>query len=194
MSIPAVQSAGTQDRPRVISVITLAFSGDPLVRWLFPDPKRYLDLFPQLADAFGGNGLAHGATFITGGGTAAALWLPPGIEPDNERMSAVTAGNIERDISTEMAEVFGQMGACHPDEPHWYLPLIGVDPAHQGKGYGSVLMRHATERFDAEGVSAYLESTNPRNISLYLRHGFEIVRTIQAGSSPPVVPMIRHPR
>ena len=57
-----------------------------------------------------------------------------------------------------------------------------------------MLMRHATERFDAEGVPAYLESTNPRNISLYLRHGFEILGTIQAGSSPAVVPMIRHPR
>jgi len=194
MSIPAVQSAGAHDRPRVISVITLAFSSDPLVRWLFPDPIRYLDIFPQIADAFGGNGLAHGATFITGGGAGVALWLPPGVEPDNERMGALTAGNIEGDVSTEMVEVFGQMGAYHPDEPHWYLPLIGVDPASQGKGYGSVLMHHATERFDAEGVPAYLESTNPRNISLYLRYGFEILGTIQAGSSPAVVPMIRHPR
>jgi hypothetical protein len=22
----------------------------------------------------------------------------------------------------------------HPSEPHWYLPIIGVDPVHHGKG------------------------------------------------------------
>jgi hypothetical protein len=39
--------------------------------------------------------------------------------------------------------VFEQMGRYHPHEPHWYLPLIGVDPAHQPKGYGSALLRQA---------------------------------------------------
>jgi GNAT superfamily N-acetyltransferase len=28
----------------------------------------------------------------------------------------------------------------HPAEPHWYLPLIGVDPAHQNNGHGAALM------------------------------------------------------
>jgi ribosomal protein S18 acetylase RimI-like enzyme len=86
------------------------------------------------------------------------------------------------------------MAAYHPDEPHWYLPVIGVDPAHQGRGYGAALMRHATERCDRDVVPAYLESSNPRNISLYLRHGFEILGTIQVGSSPQMVPMLRTPR
>ncbi|MGZ9111899.1 MAG: GNAT family N-acetyltransferase, partial [Rhodoplanes sp.] len=37
-------------------------------------------------------------------------------------------------------------------------------------------------------------STNPRNMSLYLRHGFEALGTIRIGSSPPLVPMLRRPR
>jgi len=74
------------------------------------------------------------------------------------------------------------------------LPLVGVDPIAQGRGYGALLMRHAAHRFDAEGVPAYLESSNPRNISLYLRHGFEILGTIQVGDSPTVTPMLRRPR
>ncbi len=37
-------------------------------------------------------------------------------------------------------------------------------------------------------------ASNPRNSSLYLRHGFEVMGTIQVGSSPVVTPMIRHPR
>jgi hypothetical protein len=38
-----------------------------------------------------------------------------------------------------------------------------------------------------------LESTNPRNLSLYKRHGFEPIGTIQQGSSPPLYPMLRLP-
>jgi ribosomal protein S18 acetylase RimI-like enzyme len=87
-----------------------------------------------------------------------------------------------------------QMARHHPDEPHWYLPLIGVDPAHQGKGLGGALMSYALERCDCDGTTAYLESTNPRNVSLYERHGFTAVGRIQVGTSPPIVPMVRRPR
>lgn len=90
--------------------------------------------------------------------------------------------------------IFEQMAKYHPTEPHWYLPLIGVDPAHQGRGHGDALVCCALERFDREKLPAYLESTNPRNISLYRRHGFEELGTIQAGSSPALVPMLRRPR
>jgi ribosomal protein S18 acetylase RimI-like enzyme len=90
--------------------------------------------------------------------------------------------------------IFEQMAKYHPNEPHWYLPLVGVDPAQQGRGHGDALMRYALERFDREKMAAYLESTNPRNISLYRRHGFEELGTIQVGSSPTLVPMLRRPR
>ena len=87
-----------------------------------------------------------------------------------------------------------QMDQYHPEEPHWYLPLIGVDPAHQGKGYGSALLRHALAICDREKMPAYLESSNPRDNPLYQRHGFEVIGTIQAGSSPPLWPMLRQPQ
>ena len=61
--------------------------------------------------------------------------------------------------------MFEQMATYHPKEPHWYLPLIGVDPAHQSKGHGDALMRCALERCDRDKVPAYLEFTNPRNIT-----------------------------
>ena len=67
-------------------------------------------------------------------------------------------------------------------EPHWYLPMIGVDPAKQGNGYGSALLKHALERCDGEGKLAYLESSSPKSVPLYQRHGFQLVGTIQVGS------------
>lgn len=122
------------------------------------------------------------------------MWLPPGVDPDGERMIALVQENAPPSVLPDLMRVMEQMGAYHPSEPHWYLPLIGVDPARHGNGLGSALMRHALRRSDADGVPAYLESSNPRNIPLYERHGFEILGTIQVGSSPTLVPMLRKPR
>ncbi|HYX02137.1 MAG TPA: GNAT family N-acetyltransferase, partial [Reyranella sp.] len=82
----------------------------------------------------------------------------------------------------------------HPREPHWYLPLLGVDPARQGQGLGARLLDYANDMFDHDGVVAYLESSNPRNIGLYQRHGFEVLGTVQVGGSPVITPMRRNPR
>ena len=79
-------------------------------------------------------------------------------------------------------------------EANWYLPLIGVDPAHQGKGHGDALMRYALEQIDREKVLAYLEASSARNIPFYRRHGFKELGKIQVGSSPELVPMLRRPR
>jgi len=97
-------------------------------------------------------------------------------------------------LQDEVFAFIEQMDKFHPKEPHWYLPMIGVDPTQQNKGYGAMLMKHALAVCDREGLPAYLESSNPRNITLYLRHGFEIAGTIQAGSSPAMFPMRREPR
>jgi len=85
------------------------------------------------------------------------------------------------------------MAEYHPAEPHWYLPLIGVAPAQQGHGYGSLLLEHAAERCDRERLPAYLESTSLRSVPLYRRHGFEVVGEIRRGSAPPIFPMVRMP-
>jgi ribosomal protein S18 acetylase RimI-like enzyme len=55
-------------------------------------------------------------------------------------------------------------------------------------------MKHALARVDREGATAYLESSNPRNVSFYERHGFEVLGRIQSGSSPVITPMLRRPR
>jgi ribosomal protein S18 acetylase RimI-like enzyme len=146
---------------------------------------------PELTRAFGGAAFAHGSAFCTGNHEGVALWLPPGVSPDEEAMVSLVEDSLDETRRQEMFTVFEQMAQFHPTEPHWYLPLIGVDPVHQGTGVGSALLRHVTERFDREGAVAYLESSNPRNIPLYERHGFKQVGQIQAGSSPVMVAMVR---
>jgi ribosomal protein S18 acetylase RimI-like enzyme len=55
-------------------------------------------------------------------------------------------------------------------------------------------MKYALAKCDEAGLPAYLESSNPANISLYERHGFEVTGKIQSESSPPVHPMYRAAR
>jgi ribosomal protein S18 acetylase RimI-like enzyme len=194
MERPAVRSAGPADEAGVINVITLAFCADPLTRWAMPEAAVYLAAMPGSVRAFGGNGFAHGTVFFLDGCAGAAMWLPPGVEPDYERLAALMEEHVSPTILPDLSAVFEQMARHHPEEPHWYLPLIGVDPACCGRGLGSALMEHALQRCDAEGRPAYLESSNPRNIPLYERHGFHSLGTVQVGSSPPVMPMLRPPR
>jgi ribosomal protein S18 acetylase RimI-like enzyme len=58
--------------------------------------------------------------------------------------------------------------------PHWYLLFIGVDPARQGLGLGSLLLRAGLSRVDQDGVECRLVTRGRRNVPLYQRYGFEI--------------------
>jgi ribosomal protein S18 acetylase RimI-like enzyme len=194
MTLPRIQSATTADEAAVIAVITLAFSTDPMSRWTWPNPHQYFTHFPSLIQAFGGRAFVHGSAYYVEGYAGAALWLPPGVSPDEDALVSLiqnTVGDRER---ADVFAVVEQMGSYHPHEPHWYLPLIGVEAIHQGHGYGAALMEHALIPCDRDQTLAYLESTNPRNISLYQRYGFEVLGTIQVGTSPPIFPMLRKPR
>lgn len=182
------------DEAAAVATVVMAFAGDPMARWTWPAAHDYLAHMPALVRAFGGNAFAQGGAHGIDGCAGVALWLPPGIAPDEEALSAIVEQTAPASVRHDAFGVFEQMAKYHPTSPHWYLPLIGVDPAHQGKGLGDALMRYALERCDRDGLPAYLESSNPRNISLYERHGFEVLGRIQVGSSPSLVPMLRKPR
>ena len=188
---PEVKSADANIRSSVISTIVLGFVADPMARWVWRDSSQYLRVMPPFVDAFGGRAFEHGTADIAEGVRAAALWLPPGVEPDEAKMDAIMEETLRPEISEDIAAVMNGMAEHHPREPHWYLPLVAADPNWIGQGLGTLLMKHALRRCDEEGVAAYLESSNPRNISFYERHGFKIVGKIQSGSSPVLTPMLR---
>ena len=61
-----------------------------------------------------------------------------------------------------------------PPSPHWYLAFIGTRAIDRGRGLASALIAAVTSRCDAEGLLAYLESSNLANVLLYERHGFRV--------------------
>ena len=190
---PAVVTAGRAEQEPVLSVITLAFITDPVARWAHADPAEYLSHMPAVANALGGSALDHATAYCIEGHLGAALWLPPGAHPDHEALGALVERTVPEPKRQFLFEALDQMGRYHPAEPHWYLPLIGIDPSWQNGGLGSLLMQHAHAGFDRDGTPAYLESSNPRNIPFYRRHGYKLLGTIRVGTCPPISPMFREP-
>lgn len=179
------------DKARLLHTLVLGFSADPMARWASPDAATYLDRRHEFFDAFGGAAFEHDSAFVADDGAAVATWLPPGVEPDGARMAAIMDEQTPASRKGEMDALFEQMERFHLKEPHWYLPMIAADPAFRGRGLGTALMEAAIARIDADGRPAYLESSNPRNIPLYQRFGFEIIGEIQTGTSPVLTPMFR---
>jgi len=194
MTIPIVNTATESDEAGVIDALKLAFVADPATRWVWPEPQKYLSHFSSFALAFGGKAFAYGSAHYVENYSGAALWLPPNVHPDVEPLIALLQSSGSDEAKKDGPEVFEKMNSYHPNEPHWYLPLLGVDPLHHGKGIGSALMQHALVGCDQDNKFAYLESSNPKNIPFYERHGFKLLGTIQVKTSPPIFPMLREPR
>lgn len=188
-----VSISNRAEADRVLSCLALGFAADPVMRWLYPEPTSFLADFPRVADLFGGRAFEHSAAYRNDDFTAAALWLPPGVHPDEEGLVACFEKTVATDKLDRLFSLFEQMARYHPDEPCRHLAFIAVDPARQGKGLGAALLEEGLRHCDRDGIPAYLESTNPANLSLYRRYGFEQIGLIEADSAPSLFPMLRPP-
>lgn len=191
---PEIRIVARDEASRATSVQLMAFSTDPVMRWLWRDPHDYVRHFPTFLRAFGGRAFEHGTAHVRADFVGGALWLPPGVTPDGDALEALMAETVSEPALAETGSIMEQIAAAHPEGPHWHLAFLGVDPRHQGQGIGSALLQFALPRIDEQRLPAYLESSNPANVPLYQRHGFEVIREIQVGGSPRVFPMLRPAR
>lgn len=66
---------------------------------------------------------------------------------------------------------------CDPRESHWHLGPVAVDPAWQGQGVGSALMRDFCNRIAgaSSGTPVFLETESLKNVRFYERFGFSTI-------------------
>jgi GNAT superfamily N-acetyltransferase len=177
-----------------IATQVAAFAADPVIRWLFPEPRQYLRRFPQLLRVLCAASFNDGTADVLDAGVGAALWIAPGVELPEEAAGEALLQWLPPDRHEMLFAFMGQVSEHHPDTPTWYLPFIGVDPREHGRGHGSTLLGRGLDRADRDGLPSYLEASSPRNRALYERHGFDTIAEIQVGDSPPLWPMLRTAR
>jgi ribosomal protein S18 acetylase RimI-like enzyme len=132
-----------------------------------------------------------------------AIWIPPGQFPLNDLRLLLSgayalpfklrSSKILKFIS--LSNKIEELHKVNVPQPHWYLLMLGVDPAYQNQGVGSSLMQPILEKADRENMPCYLETSTEKGVCFYQRHNFEAIETIdfpQEGFQ--VWTMIRQPR
>ncbi len=190
------KTAMIDDAPMVSGVLARAFGDDPMMRWFFPDDaSREAGLGRYFTTLFARQYGLHGVCERTD--AAAAFWVAPEGQ-DKAVPDAETVQELQ-EILGDRAGLFRaavEAAAEHaPQEPHWYLAVIGADPAARGQGHGSALLRSGLAQADAAGMPVYLESSKPDNLPVYEHFGFVVLGEASLpGGGPTLWAMRRAPR
>jgi GNAT superfamily N-acetyltransferase len=175
-----VRPATAADVRPLARVMARAFYDDPPFVWMLPEAATRLKRLGRFfATLTRGEALAHGGVDVACAGgeiAAAAIWLPPGHWAPTTAEQLRTLPGFARAFGRRAlaAAAYSQaMAHAHPREPHWYLYLIGVDPARQGTGLAAALLRSRLDQCDREVQPAYLEATKATSVPIYQHFGFQ---------------------
>lgn len=180
-----VRPAKKSDLTALGATLGRAFYDDPVSMWMLPDADtRTAQLSKYFATSTRYHHLGGGGVEIACDGTsvgAAALWDPPNQWKQSKasqlRMLPALIWSFGLKISRGRT-ISDLLEENHPEEPHWYLAVIGSDPSARGKGFGQAVMRSRLDRCDAEHAPAYLESSKLENVPYYERFGFQVTGEI----------------
>jgi GNAT superfamily N-acetyltransferase len=198
-AVAAARRAEAAELPALARMLARAFLDDPVAAWACrPDPLR-----PRVLERSFGMRLrdlhVHGEIWTSDSLESVAVWAPPGRWHTTVREDLAYATTLlhPRLILRAPMVVWGLLGAqrVHPEEPpHWYLAILGTDPAAQGRGLGSTMIGPILEGCDRDGVGAYLESSREENVAFYAQHGFRVTGERRLPRGPRLWPMWREPR
>lgn len=197
-----IRRATIEDLPRLSNTLALAFADYPWTDWTVAADHHHDRLTGLFAKDLREVGLMHGEVWVAEDCTAVAVWMPPdeagnGAKGSGEYPASGTTAEHEALIGDRLPqanEASAFVEAHHPKTPHWYLASMGTRPNWQGWGLGSAVIAPVLERCDAEGVPAYTETSAPRNVGFYRRHGFEVMKELDVPGGPHVWLMWREPR
>jgi GNAT superfamily N-acetyltransferase len=170
---PRLAEAGDLDG--VTATLALAFEGDPLWRWAFPEPGT-LEPFWRF---FVASALRRRCVWVSGDFAAAAIWIPPGeseLTEDEEEQVEPLIRELIGERTPDVMALIDRFEEAHPAAPpHYYLSLLGTHPDRRGEGLGMGLLAGTLACIDDERAPAYLESSNPANDARYEGAGFRKV-------------------
>jgi ribosomal protein S18 acetylase RimI-like enzyme len=165
------------DVDTVTATIAAAFRGDPVWGLALARPDGGTDHLVPFWRPYVQGALRYSTVFLVDDGAAVAAWIPPGgtemSDAQENAVQAIIDRNLEPEAQRAISELWDRFDANHPrSEPHAYLSLLATHPDHRGRGIGQMLLAENLAHFGAQGLPAYLESTNPANNHRYERAGF----------------------
>jgi len=196
-----VRPATPGDVKALADVLARAFYDDPPLMWLLPDPAKRLGRVTRMfATIIGIESLRYGGVDVVCDGEkvlGGAIWMPPGRRRAGfrQQIRAVPHHVLALAAALGRAARYGRaLEGSHPKEPHWYLQAVGIDPAWQGMGLASLLLRSRLDRCDRDGQPAYLEAGKPDGASMYEHFGFRRIGNLgMPAGVPPMTAMWRAP-
>jgi ribosomal protein S18 acetylase RimI-like enzyme len=195
-----VVPARAGDVETLSAVLARAFDDDPLSCYLFGPRLRSRGLRRFFAAQLRHIYIGHGEVWTTSDHAGAALWAPPTMPRPGPAdlvriLPVVPYLSLWGRKSVDIVRLLAAYERARPRQTHWYLGTIGTDPARQGTGVGTALLRVVLDRLDAAGVPAYLESSKESNLAFYGRHGFEVTGQIHTPRGGPTLWLMwRDPR
>jgi GNAT superfamily N-acetyltransferase len=183
------------DLDAAAAMLTRGFAEEPGNLELFPDPEirrrcSELVIRKELRASLP-YATVHGIE-VDGRLVATAIWHPPHVAPRSLTASMqlasgllvqapVLARGIPRIGAVALRHRRGMLRlvrarreaiAAASRGPAWHLAFLATDPDHRGRGLARRLLDHVLDRCDADGLAAWLETTDPVNPPLYERFGF----------------------
>lgn len=178
-----IRPAQPGDVDAAIAALGEAFARDPLMAYLFGDnpegvrasTRTFFSILLRARLELGMPAivLSHGGEVLgaaMGYDTSQPVW-PAAL---NEEWGRFETGSPP--LAARLAAYETICEAHQPDQPHWYLGVIGVHPSLQGKGAGKALLEAFCEasRTDPGSRGVYLDTANPDSLAFYHRNGFEL--------------------
>jgi len=158
--------------------------------WLFPDDVTRERRLIQVFQSYLRDAVRVGEVITTVDRSGAALWKPPGKWKLGNAAIARSLPSLLSAFGRRLPaalEVERKVESQHPQQPHWYLAMLGTDPIAQGKGIGGAVITQVTNRCDEDGLPAYLESSKEQNVPYYQRFGFEVTGETRLGVDGPTI-------
>jgi ribosomal protein S18 acetylase RimI-like enzyme len=186
-----VQEVNIADKKDVVEVLATAFSEYPVFQYVlgqgepsFGEKIRLLvDFFSDIRYQMGGPPLVIRQEKKA---VAAALVDPADTGPFTDDLRRILRGLMKTVGPNEMARMELYERLCkrmEPEQPHYYLGMIGVLPEHQGQGYARRMLDHIHKMVDtdpkARGIA--LNTENPNNVPIYRYFGYEVIEEAELG-------------
>ena len=167
-------------------VLGRALQDDPVSIFDIPDEEKRHAVIKYVFQMTSCLGVKHGETHATSPNLeGVAVWLPYinkeyKLIMDIGCLLKAKVYKMGREASKRIKPIEQHSTMVHREfapGDHWYLQTLGVEPAHQGKGYGSLLMEYMLEKIDnTNPLPVFLETSTEINVKFYKRFGFEVVR------------------